>query len=85
MTPLIQRTDVFDTMHKLSNQAPGFIGDEDPFYNTELFEQLKANPQLELRLMPGTVHSLQLPEQPAASIDVLKEIMIEIGKFQEKR
>ncbi|WP_203333413.1 alpha/beta hydrolase [Planococcus beigongshangi] len=85
LTPLIQRPDVFDAMHSLPNQAIGFIGDEDPNFDAGRFEKLKTNPQLDLRLVPGTDHSLKLPGQPLASIDVLKEIMSEIEKFQGER
>lgn len=85
LTPLIQRPDVFDAMHTLPNQALGFIGDEDPVYDEERFTPLKSNPQLALRLVPGADHSLKLPGQTLASIELLKEIMSEIEKFQEKR
>lgn len=53
LTPLIKRRDVFDAMLSLPNRALGFIGDEDPVYDAALFEQLEANPQLDLRLVPA--------------------------------
>src|SRR5690606_31460428 len=41
LTPLIHRPDVFDAMLALPNRALGFIGDEDPIYDAELFNQLE--------------------------------------------
>lgn len=81
LTPLIKRTDVFEAMRKLPNRALGFIGDEDPVFDAERWNQLKANSQMDLRLVTGTEHSLEYPGKPLASIDVLKEIMAEIEKF----
>ncbi|WP_235318429.1 alpha/beta fold hydrolase [Planococcus sp. CAU13] len=81
LTPLIKRPDVFEAMHTFPHQALGFIGDKDPIYDAGLYNQLEANPQLDLRLVPGTDHSLELPGKPIASIEILKEIMAEIEKF----
>jgi len=81
LTPLIKRPDVFDAMKTLSNRALGFIGDEDPNYNAERWNQLEANPQMDLQLVPGTEHSLKISGQTLASIDALKDIMAKIEKF----
>lgn len=81
LTPLIKRKDVFDAMHTFPNLALGFIGDEDPVYDADRCNQLKENPRLELRTVPGTEHSLELPGKPLASIDLLREIMAEIERF----
>lgn len=81
LTPLIKRKDIFDAMLTFPHLALGFIGDEDPVYDAERFNQLQGNPRLELRWVPGTEHSLELPGDSLASIDVLKEIMVEIERF----
>ena len=81
LTPLIRRPDVFEAMRTLPNRALGFIGDEDPVYDADRCNQIKANPQVELRVVPGTEHSLEISGQPLASIDVLKGIMAEIEKL----
>ena len=81
LTPLIKRPDVLEAMRVMPNPALGFIGDEDPVYDAERCFQIKSNPQLDLRVVPGTEHSLEIPGNPLASIDVLKGIMTEIEKF----
>ncbi|MFD1031658.1 alpha/beta hydrolase [Metaplanococcus flavidus] len=84
LTPLIQRSDVFDAMRTFPQSSLGFIGDEDPVYDAERCNQIKTNPQMELQLVPGTDHSLEIPGKTLASIDILKEIMAEIEKFQKE-
>ncbi|MCM3609690.1 alpha/beta hydrolase [Planococcus sp. MERTA32b] len=79
LTPLVKRPDVFDAMQTLPNRALGFIGDEDPNYIPERWNQLEANPQMTLRLVPGTEHSLEMPGKTLASIEIMKDIMAEIG------
>lgn len=81
LTPLIKRPDVFEAMRELPNRALGFIGDADPNYEEERWNQLEAIPQLDLRLVPGTEHSLELAGRPLESIGILKDIMAEIQKF----
>lgn len=81
LTPLIKRPDVFDAMQTLPNRAISFIGDEDRVYDAERWNELNKNPQLELRLVPGTEHSLEIPGKTLASIDIMKDIMAEIEKF----
>ncbi|QHJ69823.1 alpha/beta fold hydrolase [Planococcus halotolerans] len=81
LTPLIKRPDVFDAMHTFPNRALSFIGDEDPGYIPERWNQLETNPQMTLRLVPGTEHSLEIPGKILASIDIMKDIMDEIEKF----
>lgn len=81
LTPLIKRPDVFDAMQTLPNRALGFIGDEDPGYDDDRWNQIKTNPQMMLRLVPGTEHSLEIPGKTLASIDIMKDIMDEIEKF----
>lgn len=84
LTPLIKRQDIFDAMQTLPNQALSFIGDEDPNYDAERWNQLKTNSQMELQLVPGTEHSLELPGKLIASIEIMKDIMAKIEKFQEE-
>ncbi|WP_233208501.1 MULTISPECIES: alpha/beta fold hydrolase [Planomicrobium] len=81
LTPLIKRPDVFDAMLTLPNRALGFIGDEDRVYDAERWNEIKTNPQMTLRLVPGTEHSLEIPGKTLASIDIMKDIMAEIEKF----
>lgn len=81
LTPLIKRPDVFDAMRTLPNRALAFIGDEDPNYDADRWNQLKANSRIDLRIVAGTEHSLEISGQSIASIDVLKRIMMEIEKF----
>lgn len=81
LTPLIKRPDVFEAMQNLPNRALSFIGDEDPGYIAERWNQLETNPQIALRLVPGTEHSLEIPGKTLASIDIMKDIMAEIEKF----
>lgn len=81
LTPLIKRPDVFEAMRELPNRALGFIGDADPNYEEERWNQLEANPQLDRRLVPGTEHSLEIVGKPLESIGILKDIMAEIQKF----
>jgi hypothetical protein len=57
------------------------IGDNDPYYKEDRFQQLKDNPALHSVLIPEANHSLELEGDPVGSVDILKEVMAKIKAF----
>jgi hypothetical protein len=81
LTPLIKRVDIKQSMLTSTQKGLCFIGDQDPIYNEDAFNQLHKNTNLTLRLIHGADHSLEYPEKPVESIDVLKNVIEEMAKF----
>jgi len=81
LTPLIHLDMVFDKM--LSSTQPGLciIGEEDPCYIKERFIQFDTKENLTSILISGTEHSLNYPDRPIDSIDVLKRVITEISNY----
>lgn len=82
LTPLLHLDGVFDNM--LSSTQPGLciIGDQDPCYMKERFDQLATIENMTSILIPGTEHSLNYADKPIESIDVLKKVISEISSFE---
>jgi hypothetical protein len=57
------------------------IGDKDSCFIVDRFERLKNNPNLQLKVVNGGNHSLELDEDPIKSIEILKSVMIDISEF----
>jgi alpha/beta superfamily hydrolase len=81
LTPLIQREDVKQAMLTSKQNGLCIIGDEDPFYDEKIFNELNQNRNLTLKLIQGADHSLEYPRSPVDSIDVLKRIIEEMVQF----
>ncbi|MBM7691502.1 hypothetical protein JOC77_000907 [Peribacillus deserti] len=80
LTPLLHRDDVMDTMVNGRHRGLCFIGDQDSIYTNERFQQLKSNPNLMSKLIPGVNHGLTCHD-PVDSIDVLRNVINDITHF----
>lgn len=81
LTPLLQREDVYFAMATCHHTSLLFMGDEDPYYVEAAFKQLRHNPNITFHLIPGVDHSLEHADQVNESIDVLRNVIDEIGNF----
>ena len=81
LTPLIQRDDVYNAMLMSENQGLCYIGDQDPCYDQEKFQQICCNENIQSTLIQGVEHSLQYADDPVQSIDVLKRVISEMAHF----
>jgi len=81
LTPLLQKDDVFNAMVKSVHKGLCIMGDKDHCFVVERFERLKDNPNLRFKVVDGGNHSLELDEDPIKSIELLKNVMIEISEF----
>lgn len=82
LTPLLQLDYVMDKMNSSTQNGLCIIGDEDPCFIPEKFENLKRKENMQTLLMPGTEHSLNYADRPIDSIDVMKKVITEISNFQ---
>ncbi|TDL80356.1 alpha/beta hydrolase [Peribacillus frigoritolerans] len=78
LTPLLNREDVFGAMVKRKKRGLCIIGDKDPYYKEEKFQELKENPAIDSLLIPEANHSLEVEGDPEGSIDILKEVIKKI-------
>ncbi|MGG4488231.1 alpha/beta family hydrolase [Metabacillus idriensis] len=81
LTPLLNREDVFVSMVKRKKRGLCIIGDKDPYYKEDRFQELKENPAIDTLLITDANHSLEVEGDPADSIDLLKEVMKKIAAF----
>lgn len=81
LTPLLQLDNVFDKMLISTQRGLCVIGEEDPCYIKSRFEQLDSKENLTSILIPGTDHSLNYPDKPIESIEVLKSVISAISEF----
>jgi hypothetical protein len=81
LTPLIQREDVLESLLGSKNKGLLFIGDQDPYYTSERFEEASKNPNITAKLIPEVNHILEYNEKTLDSIDVLKRILADIDHF----
>ncbi|OZB91251.1 alpha/beta hydrolase [Paenibacillus sp. XY044] len=80
-TPLLGRDFVWNAMMRSKQRGLCFIGDNDSCYIEERFQQLRENPKLTLRLIPGVNHGLEYETDLFPSLDVLKQVMKEVEAF----
>jgi hypothetical protein len=81
LTPLLQLDIVFDKMMESLPLGLCIIGDKDPCYILERYDQLCTKENLSCMLVLGTEHSLNYADNPIESIEVLKRVITEISKF----
>ncbi|MBY6272376.1 MAG: alpha/beta hydrolase [Bacillaceae bacterium] len=81
LTPLLHRDDVFQGLKNSRQKGLVAIGNADPAYAGERFQELKANPNLDLLLIPGADHSLELEMDIEGSIDILKTLLAAVKKL----
>ncbi|WP_277674369.1 alpha/beta family hydrolase [Piscibacillus halophilus] len=76
LTPLLQRDDVYQKLIETDYRGLIVIGDEDPCYIEDRFNDIKDNSSLRLTLIKGANHGLELKDQHSShSIDVLKDYL----------
>ncbi|TMW71574.1 alpha/beta family hydrolase [Alteribacter natronophilus] len=81
MTPLIQRDDVFESLAASRHESLVILGDQDPCFRRERFEELERNRRLELSLIKDANHSLEIEGNVHESMDVLKSVISVISRF----
>ncbi|MGD7021211.1 alpha/beta family hydrolase [Rossellomorea vietnamensis] len=81
LTPLIQREDVLEPLLGSKNKGLLFIGDQDPYFTSERFEEASKSPNVTAILIPEVNHILEYNEKTLDSIDVLKRIVANIDHF----
>lgn len=81
LTPLLQREEVYHSL--LDTPYKGFvvIGDQDPCFINDRFNNLhKINP-LETLLVQGADHGLEIKGNPTESINILQDYMTKLDTF----
>lgn len=81
LTPLIHRSDVFNTMINSDNKGLCFIGDNDRCYTEERYNQLLNNTSIVSKLFPNVNHSMEYDNDTVGSIDLLKRVINDIKHF----
>lgn len=81
LTPILQNDYVFSAMLNSSNSGLCIVGEKDNCYVVERFEKLKRNKNLNLKVVEGGNHSLELDEDPIKSIEILKKVIDTINEF----
>lgn len=81
LTPLLQRDDVFNAMISSYKKGLCIIGDKDTCFIEERFEKLKTNHHLQLKLVEGGNHSLEIDGEPIESIETVKSVISAINDF----
>ena len=81
LTPLLKEDEIFQVMLDSKQQGLCIIGDGDRHYDEGRFNELKANPRLEMHLIKGVNHSLEHDFNALDSISPHKEIMSIIKAF----
>lgn len=81
LTPLLPRDDVFERMMTSHNKGLCVIGDSDKYYVHERYEQLKNNHSMRTILHKNANHSLEYDEDPAGSIELLRQVIQDIEQF----
>ncbi|WP_156350741.1 hypothetical protein [Psychrobacillus sp. FJAT-21963] len=81
LTPLLNLDEVLETIVNIGNKRFYIIGDKDQVYKEELYDRLIQNKNLTSQLISGVNHSLDYNDDIINSIDVLKNIIIDIDKF----
>lgn len=81
LTPLLNREDVFSSLLHSRQKGICIIGDKDPYFEEEKFQKLGGNPNVKCMLIPEVNHGLQIEDDSAGSIDVLKKVINVISDF----
>ncbi|WP_232696745.1 alpha/beta hydrolase [Brevibacillus daliensis] len=81
LTPLLHRDDVFDAMVQSHHDGLCMIGDNDPYYLEDRYNQLANKSNMTTRLIPQANHSLEYDDSAIASIDILKNVLEDIEAF----
>ncbi|PLT28654.1 dienelactone hydrolase family protein [Peribacillus deserti] len=80
LTPLLTQDYVFNAMLKSISPGLCFIGDNDPFFNQERFNQLRENERIDLKFFEGATHRLEV-DNTIETIEILKQVIQEIEQF----
>jgi len=82
LTPLIKMENVFTSLKESSSPSIALIGDEDPHYSVDKWTELgKHNKTLVQKVYFGCDHSIEKPKFPIESIDILKQVILDIDSF----
>lgn len=81
LTPLFQLDKVFESMKSSTQPGLCIIGEEDPCFIQNRYDEIQSMETFTSLLIPGTDHSLNYSDRPIDSIDVLKRVISEISLF----
>ncbi|WP_079509244.1 alpha/beta family hydrolase [Mesobacillus jeotgali] len=81
LTPLLQLDAVYEKMLTASQRGLCIIGDRDPYFISERFDRVAISENMQTLLIPNSNHSLDNPDHPIESIDILKKIINEISNL----
>lgn len=81
LTPLFQLDKVFESMKSSTQSGLCIIGEEDPCFIQNRYDEIESMETFTSLLIPGTDHSLNYSDRPIDSIDVLKRVITEISLF----
>ncbi|MDO9573551.1 MAG: hypothetical protein Q7I94_01055, partial [Candidatus Contubernalis sp.] len=70
-----------DTTAGIKQELFMVIGTEDPFYSTDLIQDLKSKKDFKLLVLEGTDHGLEIPGDCIGSIQKMKTVCIDMEKF----
>ena len=81
ITPLIKNKDVYHSMKNCQQESYCIMGDKDPNYKKIHLDKIMDNPNMLARIIPEANHALELPDNPAGSIDITKEFILDLKQF----
>lgn len=81
LTPLLKREDVYNSLLINENNSICIIGDKDPHFITDRVEAIKNNKNLRTIVINDANHSLEEQQDSLKSIEILKEVIIELNEF----
>jgi predicted alpha/beta-hydrolase family hydrolase len=82
MTPVLNRANLADNLLASSQQTLLIMGNNDRFYDAGTIQTIQAEkPNVELLLMDGANHAMDIGWDVQGSIDVLKTVMVRIDRF----
>lgn len=81
LMPLIHNDAVFKQMLKTQKKGLVIIGDQDPCYVKERFDELATNELLTTHLIKDTNHALEYANDIIGSVDVLKNVVTLMDDF----
>lgn len=81
LTPLLTSDHVFARLLNIRQHSLHVIGTGDRFYQARRWQELRALPQTDMLLVQDADHSLNLPGDIPASLDILKRVMRGVQHF----
>ncbi|TLS37239.1 alpha/beta family hydrolase [Pseudalkalibacillus caeni] len=81
LTPLIHEDTLYKEMLKIHQQSLFIIGDKDPCYRKQRFDELTSKSNNSSLLIEGTNHSLEFEDNYIASLQALRQTLQRMDAF----